>query len=85
MNSFRDEVHTLVLNYVALLIIVRVLQVFDGLQKRGYIIGPGDIYGGDYCLYKESPEIAHSSATVRVVNERNVCILPQPIYYNALI
>lgn len=28
--------------------------VFEDLQKRGYFIGPGDVYGGDYNIYKVS-------------------------------
>jgi tRNA splicing endonuclease len=33
-----------------------------------YLIGPGELYGGDYCLYKgvNTPDDAHSIATIRI-------------------
>lgn len=37
------------------------------MKRRNYFLGPGDIYGGDYTIYKgSSPADSHSTATVRV-------------------
>jgi hypothetical protein len=38
----------------------------------GYLIGPADVYGGDYTLYKTAdPSQSHSVATVRIVANHN--------------
>jgi len=43
-------------------------KVYEDLQLRKHFIGPGDIYGGDYTLYKgDSPADSHSHATVQVI------------------
>lgn len=41
--------------------------VFKTLYSDGWLIGPGGLYGGQYCIYRESPAVCHASATVRVV------------------
>ena len=50
------------------------LQIFRSLQEyHGYFIGPGDVYGGDYTIYRGGdPSNSHSTATVRVVRQRKV-------------
>lgn len=41
--------------------------IFEDLRSRGYFVGPGDVYGGDYCIYKgKDPSQSHSVATIRV-------------------
>jgi tRNA intron endonuclease, catalytic C-terminal domain len=43
--------------------------------KHGYFVGPGDVYGGDYTIYRGGdPSNSHSTATVRVVRQRKVRI-----------
>lgn len=43
--------------------------VYEDLRNRGYFVGPGDVYGGDYCIYKgKDPSQSHSVATIRVCN-----------------
>jgi len=37
------------------------------LQREGFFIGPADVYGGDYNIYKGNPTNSHSMATIRVV------------------
>ncbi len=46
--------------------------MFTDLQSKGYVIGQGERYGGDYCLYKDDPTKSHSSATVRIISDDNV-------------
>ena len=41
--------------------------VFKDLQDKGFFIGPADVYGGDYNIYKGDPSNSHSMATIRVV------------------
>ena len=50
------------------------VQIFRSLQEyHGYFIGPGDVYGGDYTIYRGGdPSNSHSTATVRVVRQRKV-------------
>ena len=49
------------------------LKVFSACQARGYFIGPGDVYGGDYNIYRGGdPSNSHSTATVRVVRKRAI-------------
>lgn len=43
--------------------------MFEYFQKdRAYLIGPADVFGGDYALYRgvSSPDDAHSAATVQI-------------------
>ena len=49
------------------------MAVFRELQRRQYFVGPGDVYGGDYTIYRGGdPSNAHSTATVRVVRQRTI-------------
>lgn len=51
--------------------------VFKDLHDRGYFVGPADVYGGDYSLYKGGgdPTKTHSVATVRVLTQgATVCV-----------
>ncbi len=49
------------------------MTVFRALQDNKYFIGPGDVYGGDYTIYRGGdPSNAHSTATVRVVRQRKI-------------
>jgi hypothetical protein len=49
------------------------MAVFRELQQRQYFVGPGDVYGGDYTIYRGGdPSNAHSTATVRVVRQRTI-------------
>jgi len=41
--------------------------VFQDLNKKGYFVGPGDVYGADYSIYTGSPSDNHSIATVRIL------------------
>ena len=41
--------------------------VFKDLHEKGFFIGPADVYGGDYNIYKGDPSNSHSLATIRVV------------------
>ena len=49
-------------------------QIFRSLQvHHKYFVGPGDVYGGDYTIYRGGdPSNSHSTATVRVVRQRKV-------------
>ena len=49
-------------------------QIFRSLQEEhNYFVGPGDVYGGDYTIYRGGdPSNSHSTATVRVVRHREV-------------
>jgi len=47
--------------------------VFNECVKMGYFVGPGDIYGGDYNIYRGGdPSNSHSTATVRVVRKKTI-------------
>ena len=46
--------------------------VLEDLNARGYVVGSGCRYGGDYVIYARHPDEAHSSHTVRVVGEGEV-------------
>jgi len=49
------------------------LRVFGACQEKGYFIGPGDVYGGDYNIYRGGdPSNSHSTATIRVVRKRTI-------------
>jgi tRNA-intron lyase len=49
--------------------------IYNSLKEIGYFIGPGDVYGGDYSLYKTGdPSNSHSIATVRVLRERKISV-----------
>jgi tRNA splicing endonuclease len=49
------------------------LAVFGDCQERGYFVGPGHVYGGDYNIYRGGdPSNSHSTATVRVVRRRTI-------------
>lgn len=56
-------------------------QVFEDLHDRGYFVGPADVYGGDYSLYKGGgdPTKTHSIATVRVLEGGRNKVSYQPI------
>ena len=42
-------------------------------SARGYMVGPGAVYGGDYSIYKTAdPSKAHSIATVRVIQRPTI-------------
>lgn len=42
-------------------------QVFKSMHDKGFLISPGDVFGGDYCLYRGTAAESHSVATVRVL------------------
>ena len=44
-------------------------QIYSDLQHVGFLVAPGDVYGGDYCLYQGAVSESHSLATVRIVGE----------------
>jgi hypothetical protein len=46
--------------------------VFQDLNKKGYFVGPGDVYGADYSIYTGSPSDNHSIATGKVKPEIKV-------------
>jgi hypothetical protein len=47
----------------------------------GYLIGPGDVYGGDYVLYKgHDPSTTHSIGTVYVHSQHKVYCVLQLLY-----
>ena len=47
--------------------------IFSDLNRRKYFVGPGDVYGGDYNIYKGGdPSNAHSLGTIRLIGKRNV-------------
>lgn len=47
--------------------------IFRDLQKRHYFVGPADVYGGDYNIYKGGdPSNSHSAATIRIVRQRKI-------------
>jgi hypothetical protein len=49
------------------------LRVFGACQEKGYFVGPGDVYGGDYNIYRGGdPSNSHSTATIRVVRKRTI-------------
>jgi hypothetical protein len=40
----------------------------DPSPRSGYLIGPGDVYGGDYTIYPtHDPSTSHALATVNVL------------------
>ena len=43
--------------------------VYLDLLRQGYLIGPGQLYGGNYTIYEKGkdPSSSHSIATVRVI------------------
>jgi tRNA intron endonuclease, catalytic C-terminal domain len=41
-------------------------SVFISLTRKGFFIGPGDIYGSDYSIYVGDPSQGHSVATIRL-------------------
>lgn len=43
--------------------------VFADLRRKGFVIGNGCRYGGDYVIYTDHPDKVHSSHTVLVVDE----------------
>ena len=47
--------------------------IFSSCQRRNYFVGPADVYGGDYSLYRGSdPSNSHSVATVRVAKSKRI-------------
>ena len=47
------------------------MTIFRRCQDLGYFVGPGDVYGGDYNIYRGGdPRNSHSTATIRVVRRR---------------
>ena len=49
------------------------LTIFKECVKLGYFIGPGDVYGGDYNIYRGGdPSNSHSTATIRVVRKQTM-------------
>ena len=49
------------------------LTIFSDCHERGYFIGPGHVYGGDFNIYKGGdPSNSHSTATVRVVRRKSI-------------
>jgi hypothetical protein len=46
----------------------------DSSRMVGYLIGPGDVYGGDYTIYPtHDPSTSHALATVNVLPTPTVC------------
>ena len=43
--------------------------VFQDLNRKGYFVGPGDVYGADYSIYTGNPSDTHSIATGNVIPE----------------
>ena len=49
------------------------LTIFRECAKMGYFIGPGDVYGGDYNIYRGGdPSNSHSTATIKVVRRKTI-------------
>lgn len=48
--------------------------VYMDLVRRGYLVGPGHVYGGDYNIYDrgKDPSSSHSMATVRAMSRPTV-------------
>lgn len=47
--------------------------IFKACADLDYFIGPGDVYGGDYNIYRGGdPSNSHSTATIRVVRKRTI-------------
>lgn len=48
--------------------------VYMDLVRRGYLVGPGHVYGGDYNIYDKGkdPSSSHSMATIRVLAKPTV-------------
>lgn len=50
-------------------------SIFTDLRSRGYFVGPGDVYGGDFNIYKGGdPSNSHSAATIRVVRKKRIAV-----------
>ncbi len=50
-------------------------SIFSDLRSRGYFVGPGDVYGGDFNIYKGGdPSNSHSAATIRVVRKKRIAV-----------
>ena len=50
-------------------------SIFIDLRSRGYFVGPGDVYGGDFNIYKGGdPSNSHSAATIRVVRKNRIAV-----------
>lgn len=51
-------------------------RVHDSLRSQpGYVLGGGDVYGGDYTIYKDGdPSTTHSLATVRIHQGSSVAV-----------
>jgi tRNA splicing endonuclease len=44
-------------------------------HDHNFVLGPGDVYGGDYTLYKDGdPSSTHSIATVRIHSQSMVSV-----------
>ena len=47
--------------------------IWQDLHNMDYFVGPGDVYGGDYSIYRGGdPSNSHSTATVRVVRQSKI-------------
>ena len=47
--------------------------IWRDLHNMSYFVGPGDVYGGDYSIYRGGdPSNSHSTATVRIVRQRKI-------------
>ena len=52
---------------------VTATTIWQDLHNMDYFVGPGDVYGGDYSIYRGGdPSNSHSTATVRVVRQRKI-------------
>lgn len=55
--------------------------IFADLKGKGYFVGPGDVYGGDYNIYKGGdPSNSHSAGTIRVVRSKKVSTMSIDIF-----
>eukprot|EP00605_Chrysophyceae_sp_TOSAG23-4_P000887 GSChrysophyteH1.ASY1.ANO1.978.1 assembled CDS len=49
------------------------LSIFRECNRLGYFIGPGDVYGGDYNIYRGGdPSNSHSTATIKVCRKKSI-------------
>ncbi len=48
------------------------MTIFRKCYELGYFIGPGDVYGGDYNIYRGDPSNSHSTATIKVCRRRTI-------------
>lgn len=47
----------------------------DSESLTGYLVGPGDVYGGDYTLYPTpDPSTSHAIATINVLPTPDVVL-----------